>query len=148
MQLTIFEAPDEIHATSTLAFETIWLNEGGAGEGLAVTYWGPALKQGYLQLIHVELGAGVDLERFTALPTLPSPVVRAEFPHRQVAAAVQQPGSGHVTPEFLAAFAKTQVVLSTHATILRAGRTKLMMSVTSKTDVEGDLLELDLTLKR
>ncbi len=61
---------------------------------------------------------------------------------------VEQPGSGHVTPEFLAAFAKTQVVLGTRATILRAGRTKLMMSVTSKTDVEGDLLELDLTLKR
>lgn len=139
---SLFEAPERVEARGDLAFETLWLNEGGEGTGLAVTLWGPALEDGFVRIRRVELGA----TRHELDASGAAPVVRIEAATLPIAPGLEPEPSGAVSPEFLTAFGHSQVLVRVEGEVRRSGTTSLRMTVHTPAADAGDLCELVLEL--
>jgi len=124
-------------------FESVWINEGGAGSGLAVTFWGPALEQKFLVLTGIVVG---DIE----LPIRDGQsreIVRIELPEWQIDPGADAP-SGAVGPELLAAYGRSQIPVIVTGEVLRGGSTTLWSSATPLRDTHGEAFELYVELRR
>jgi hypothetical protein len=138
-----FEAPDRLRCDAHFRLETLWINEGGAGTGLVVTFWGPALEQKFLALTGIVVG---DIE----LPirnVQSGGIVRLELPDWQI-----QPGvdarSGAVSPELIAAYGRSQIAVIAIGEVLRGGSTALWSSATPLQDTHGEAFEVQVALRR
>jgi hypothetical protein len=137
----VFEGPDHLVVREQLRLDTVWINEGGPGQGVRVSAWGPVLDEGLLELTHAVIGPRGAARQvpFTASRDERGLVLALEVEDLALGAAAD--GTD------LAAAAASMVSVRVEGAVLRRGRGELTLAVCPADDDESDVLTITLDLR-
>jgi len=146
--LTYFEgplSPDEATTwTGTVELALLWINEGGAGTGLTLQVWGPAVDTGLVELRTAAIQHGselVDVAVTSGVSASGERVLGADAPQAAIGAAADWDAPGTGAPDIGASMLKTRLQLQ----VLTAGRGWLSIGVLTPNSPDAAPLDLDLT---